>query len=136
MTKSLYSNQDGIRIKDPYIGDELRVLLEMSVYANGRTCISANSYYIPEFGIWEPYLKLTVNVPLAELSDEKCAFLNMPHKQELVDGVVRYVPMNSGYIADMMDEYHLGIPTGRFVDSGTCEYPEYRLDMEQIKKYT
>ena len=37
---------------------------------------------------------------------------------------------------EFIKKFNLGIPTGEYVTSGFCEYPVYKLNMDEIKKYS
>ena len=93
------------------------------------TCIEVGSYlcggglYLSlqdrcEDGL-EPFADMTVNLPEYRPAAD-CAFVDTN---------------NLGQAEQLIAEYRLGKPTGRFARSGYCTYPEYRFDMEKIKEY-
>ncbi len=67
----------------------------------------------------EPFADMTVNLPEYRPTAD-CAFVDTN---------------NLGQAEQLIAEYKLGKPTGRFVQSGYCAYPEYRFDMKKIKEY-
>ena len=67
----------------------------------------------------EPYADLTVN--LAGFPCEKhCAFVDTN---------------NFSQAESLIRKYKLGKPTGRLGQSGYCTYPEYKFDMNEVRKY-
>ena len=85
---------------------------EVTTYANNGTL--AIQLWCEE----EPFAMLTVN-------------LDEPHRAEC-----QYVDTNNcPWAEQFIAEYNLGAPTGNYGISGFCIYPEYRFDIEELKKY-
>jgi hypothetical protein len=93
------------------------------------TCVEVGSYlcggglYLSlqdrcEDGL-EPFADITVNLPEYRPAAD-CAFVDTN---------------NLGQAEQLIAEYKLGRPTGRFARSGYCTYPEYRFDMEKVREY-
>lgn len=91
--------------------------VEAGSYAAGNN-LALQLYENSEYGM-EPYDMMTVNLPDQTCAPD-CAFINTDH-----------LPVAPKMIA----QYGLGEPTGRTAVSGFCEYPEYRFNLEEIKKY-
>ena len=70
-------------------------------------------------GDLEPFSNFTVNLPEYK-SDSNCAFVDIN---------------NFGEAENLIRAYKLGEPTGRYGRSGYCTYPEYRFDLDEIRKY-
>ena len=93
------------------------------------TCIEVGSYMyggglylslqdLCEDGL-EPYADLTVNLPGYQC-ENSCAFVDTN---------------NFTQAEKLIAEYKLGKPTGRIGYSGYCVYPEYKFDMDEVRKY-
>ena len=66
---------------------------------------------------WEPYARLTVNI-LPIPKGNACLDVNNLHG-----------------IEDWIMENNLGTPLGGTISSGFCEYPVYKLNMQEIEKH-
>jgi hypothetical protein len=97
-------------VKD-FLG-QTEVNIEVTSYANNKTLA---------IQLWcedGPFATLTVNIEDA-------------HRAEC-----QYVDTNNCPWAEhFIQEYNLGAPTGNYGMSGFCLYPEYRFDIEELKKY-
>lgn len=98
-------------------GGEYEVRLETNRYRNNRIYLGLNCYD-EEYGFWEPYAAITVNID-ADLSDKDCGFLD-----------VNNFPEGKWFV----ENHGIGEPTGRIGFSGFCAYPEYRFNMNVIKR--
>lgn len=67
----------------------------------------------------EPYADLTVNLP-GFPCEKYCAFVDTN---------------NFSQAESLIRKYKLGKPTGRLGQSGYCTYPEYKFDMNEVRKY-
>ena len=67
----------------------------------------------------EPFAVITVNIPDEELSDdESCtAFIDTNNIPE---------------IDNFLIDNEIAEPTGRFVQSGFCAYPEFKFNLEKL----
>lgn len=72
-----------------------------------------------EDGYPEPWSDLTVN--LSVKCEENCAFVDVNNNGE---GVIRWLVENN-----------LGTPTGAIEFSGWCVYPEFKFNMDELKKH-
>lgn len=104
----------------------------MKLDAWGRTydtCIEIDSYlfggglYLQlcamEDGFPEPYADITVNLEGYPTEGSR-AFVDTNNFEQAVR---------------LIEQYKLGVPTGRLGISGYCTYPEYLFDMNEIRKY-
>ena len=69
-----------------------------------------------EEGYVEPFADLTVNI------------IDLPKDEAAIDtndltGITEWIEQNK-----------IGAPTGRYITSGFCSYPIYKLNLENIKK--
>lgn len=100
-------------------GKEYDIKLEVAKYCENGNLAIKMYYFDDEFGSYMPYANLTVN--LEGKRDEGCAFVDVN---------------NLGYdVCDWIEMYGLGKWTGRFGRSGFCTYPEYKFDMDAVKRY-
>ena len=94
--------------EDEYVmGKRLALSLLECVHYHSGPCI-------------EPYCFITVNIPGVSVSGEDCAFVDV-NNAPFIEGVLR--------------ENNLAEPTGRVGFSGFCSYPEYRFNMEEVRKH-
>ena len=70
--------------------------------------------------MFAPFCSVTVNLPMAKLDDEKLVFLDVN---------------NAPWLEGFMVENGFGLPTGRFRTSGFCNYPEYILNLREMKRF-
>lgn len=78
-------------------------------------------YYDEECETYFPYATLTVNIPEHAITNSNCVFLdtnNAPFSLDLLCKKLRCAK-----------------PTGKFVQSGFCLYPEVELNPERLSKY-
>ena len=68
----------------------------------------------------EPFCDITVNLPREELSGENCAFVDTN---------------DAPFLPAFLEENGLAEPTGMMGFSGFCAYPEYRFNMETVRKH-
>lgn len=88
------------------------VNIEVTTYANNKTLA---------IQLWcedGPFATLTVNIN--DLHRAGCQYVDTNN-----------CPWAEQFIA----EYNLGAKTGNYGMSGFCLYPEYRFDIEELKKY-
>lgn len=99
-------------------GSKHELVIQKTTYAtNGRLALRL---ILVDGNYTAHYATLTVNLPQADHLDEDCAFVdtnNIPN----ADTLIRV--------------YKLGKPTGRYVSSGFCLYPEYKFNMDEVNKY-
>lgn len=93
------------------------ICVEIGAYMCGGG-LAMELYDICE-GDLEPFSNFTINLPEYK-SDSNCAFVDTN---------------NFGEAENLIRAYKLGEPTGRYGRSGYCTYPEYRFDLEEIRKY-
>ena len=74
--------------------------------------------YNVEEDFLEPFAMLTVNLPC--LCERDCSFVDVN---------------DCPWVEKFIEDHKIGIPTGRRMQSGYVTYPEYRFDMEELKKY-
>jgi len=91
--------------------------IEVSTYMYGGS-LYMNLLDRCEDGV-EPYADITVNLPEYK-SGPDCAFVDTN---------------NFSQAEKLIAEYKLGEPTGRYARSGYCTYPEYKFNMDEIRKY-
>lgn len=106
---------------NPYFGNEETVFFETDTYANNKRLYVGLMGFNEEFKYPEPYCDVTVNIPSYPLSSEECAFIDTN---------------NAPFIVELLTRYHCGKFTGKYAYSGFCSYPEFRFNMEKLKKYT
>ena len=70
-------------------------------------------------GELEPYADMTVNLQ-GFPCEKNCAFVDTN---------------NFAMAESLIKEYKLGKPTGRIGQSGYCTYPEYKFNMDEVRKY-
>lgn len=92
------------------------VAFEPAKYQNGR--LALQMMIQTEEGQLEPYGVPTVNFPDADVLDECCAFVDENNFPE---------------IGLWFLEQGIAEPTGRYVESGFCAYPEFRFDTSKIR---
>lgn len=104
-------------MKLDFFGHSYDACIEFSTYLRGGGMyMGLRSMYDGEL---VPYADLTVNV-IEFPTEPGCA---------LVD-------TNNFTAAEaLIKDYRLGTPTGRYAQSGFCTYPEYRFDMDEVRKY-
>lgn len=93
---------------------EYEVNVNKTKYYNGNLAITLDCYD-EEYGFWEPYGNLTVNL------DKK-----LPPNQAYVD--TNNMPNAEAFIA----KYNLGEPTGEYGFSGFCCYPLYEFYESEV----
>lgn len=92
--------------------------IESGTYAFGGG-LFLQLYEMSEYGDIEPFANLTVNLP------------GFPES-----GNLAFINANNFPEAEVLiSKYKLGVPTGEVRHSGFCSYPEYRFDIEELKKY-
>ena len=94
-----------------FFGQE-EVNIEVTSYANNKTLA---------IQLWcedGPFAVLTVNIE--DVHRAECQYVDTN---------------NCPWAEQFIREYNLGAPTGNFGMSGFCLYPEYRFDIEELKKY-
>lgn len=93
-----------------------RIRLRKTAYAsNGNLAVTMENYE-DEFGCWEPYAALTVNlVPLPE-SDLACIDVNN-------------LNCCGGNIEAFLTDNKIAEATGTVIPSGWCEYPLFKFDL-------
>ncbi len=67
-----------------------------------------------------PVATLTVNIPDENISGINCNFVD---------------DNNLPFICSFIEKYKLGEPTHNLAFSGYCVYPEYKFNLDEIKKY-
>lgn len=90
--------------------------ISIEKYANNNNI--AIQLYSDSEGYPEPFATLTVN--LVPLNSDKLAYIDAN---------------NCPWAVDFIKEYNLGTPTGNMMGSGYCTYPEYEMNLEELKKY-
>lgn len=99
-------------------GVDHETVIEVGKYVFGNN-LALNLEARTEDGL-EPYSNITVNLPDERKSGPNCAFVDTN---------------NFGMAEEIISEYKLGKPTGHYGYSGYCSYPEYKFDMDEIRKY-
>ena len=95
-----------------FFGQE-EVNIEVTTYANNKTLA---------IQLWcedGPFATLTVNLPDSQHNAE-CQYVDTN---------------NCPWAEQFIEEYNLGAFTGYYGFSGFCMYPEYRFNIEELKKY-
>ena len=116
-----------MKIMNPYFGNEETVYFKTDKYVYRKDKKEPMRLFVElyvideECGYPEPYSNVTVNIPDYPLSDENCAFIDTN---------------NAPFVVELLNKYHVGKFTGNYAFSGWCIYPEFRFDMETLKKYT
>ena len=106
-----------LKFKSQCVSEPLDAFLVEDAYANnGRVYLGL---WCNEDGYFEPWADITVNLsgPVTDLS---CGFVDTANCPE----IVRF-----------LEENGLAAPTGRTRMSGWNVYPEYRFDMEAVRKH-
>lgn len=98
-------------------GYDYDVCIEVGTYLRGGgLCIQLHNLSEGEL---EPFARITTNLT-DYVPAPGCAFVDTNNVEP---------------IQKLVQQYKLGKPTGRIGQSGYCYYPEYRFDMQEIKKY-
>lgn len=105
-----------LEFRNRWTGEVLSGAIEVNRYAAGDGV--ALELWVESEYCYEPYASMTVN--LNRPASEGCAYLDVNNFPEGVN---------------LMAAYDLGVFTGWVKRSGFCEYPEYRLNMDEIAKY-
>lgn len=90
----------------------VEVNIEVTSYANNETLA---------IQLWcedGPFAVLTVNI--SDVHREGCQYVDTN---------------NCPWAERFIDLYNLGTPTGNYGMSGFCFYPEYKFNIEELKKY-
>ena len=74
--------------------------------------------YNKDDDLLEPFAMLTVN--LSFLCDKNCSFVDVN---------------DCPWVEKFIQDHRIGVPTGRKMRSGYVTYPEYRFDIEELKKH-
>lgn len=115
-----------LNLKNPYVTDEYEQTMIPVWFYMEQYCEPENEKRMflelvcNEYGYFEPWCHVTVNLPEYRLTDENCGFLDTN---------------NAPYIIDFLIENKLGELTGRTARSGFCTYPEFRFDMQKITEH-
>lgn len=96
----------------------IEIALSIEKYANNDNL--AIQMWSWENGYYEPWSMLTVN--LDRKCEPDCAFVDVNN--------------NGNAIVDFLRNNNLASYTGVFEFSGFCVYPQFRFDMDELKKYT
>jgi hypothetical protein len=102
-------------IKFKSFGSEQETFIQITKYMNNRLALM---FICTDY---EPWGTMTVNIPDADITEEDEACIdtnNWPDAEEIIS------------------EYKLGEPTGKYARSGYCTYPIYKFDMNTVMKYT
>lgn len=100
-------------------GKERQIRFRMNRYADNGNLYVGMDYYDEEDMCWYPWSDLTVN--LGRKCTENCAFIDINN--------------NGNDIFQWLIINRLGRFTGNLEASGYCVYPEFSLDMNELKKY-
>lgn len=101
--------------------DTYKVSLELDTYLdNKRIAILLIGWENNETEAY-PFATITVNIPDEAVSDVDCNFVDTN---------------NLPYICKFIEENNLGKPTHNLAFSGYCVYPEYKFNLDEIRKYT
>lgn len=92
------------------------VIVEDAYADNGRLYLGL---WCKEDDYFEPWTDITVNL-FGPISDKNCAFVDINNCPD----IVRF-----------LEENELAAPTGKSRQSGWCFYPEYRFDMDKVRKH-
>ena len=87
---------------------------------NGDGGLNISMYNIDNDYVFDDYADMTVRVRGFE-SEPGCALVDVN---------------NYHFMEDLIERYHLGVPTGRYATSGFNTYPEYKFDLDTLLKYT
>ena len=110
-----------LNFKFTYNGDFIGnydVCFEINRYVFGDR-LAVNLWSVGDV-CWEPFADVTVNLPFASIAGDDCGYLDVN---------------NMPCLADFLTANNLGELTGRTARSGWCEYPEFRFNMDEVKKH-
>lgn len=111
----------------PYSGETMDAIIYANHYAvNGRIYLGLYTFSHDDevedddCGWWEPYCDITVNLSAPLIDNKTCAFIDTN---------------NGSFLYNWIIKNDLGKPTGRTANSGFCVYPEFELNIEEIRHY-
>lgn len=96
-------------------GTTFPVRLQVAQYCNGNLAIKLLFW---NECFWDVWTVLTVNLIIA--CNRDCAYIDVNN--------------NGGEILEWLTQNQLAVPTGRRMQAGYCEYPEYRFDRAVLKR--
>ena len=70
-----------------------------------------------------------------EFGDEPYAIITTNFGEKLLDGYAYVDTNNCKWVKDFIEQNNLGIDTKNMKQSGWCEYPLYKFNLEKIKDY-
>lgn len=106
-----------LKYKSLWREEPMDAVIEESKYANnGRFYLGL---WCKEEEYYEPWTDITVNL-FGPITDENCAFVDVN---------------NCPDITAFLEENGLAVPTGKSRQSGWVSYPEYRFNMEEVRKH-
>ena len=86
----------------------------------------------PDDGFEEPFATLTVCLDLTHQNYDDPT----DREDDLARNNISFLDTNNcSWGEDFVEKYKLGVPTGRYLRSGFCEYPLYEWNLEELKKY-
>lgn len=106
-----------LKFKSQWREEPMDAFIVEDAYANnGRVYLGL---WCNEDGYFEPWTDITVNL-FGPLTDSSCGFVDVGNCPE----IVRF-----------LEENGLAVPTGKIRQSGWNSYPEYRFNMEEVRKH-
>ena len=106
-----------LKFKSRWVDEPMDAILYVDAYANnGRMFIGL---WCKEDEYFEPWTDITINL-FGPITDENCAFVDNTLCPEL---------------GDFLERNNLAEPTGRVRQSGWAFYPEYRFNMDEVRKH-
>lgn len=106
-----------LKYKSVWREEPMDAVITQSAYANnGRMYLGL---WCKEEDYFEPWTDITVNL-FGPITDENCAFVDNNNCPDIVQ---------------FLEQSGLAVPTGRVRQSGWCVYPEYRFNMDEVRKH-
>lgn len=109
-----------LNVQNPWTGEIMECYIHEDKYVEGDGLALILLDRDLEYGYLEPYCDITVNLPGEMLTGENCAFVDVN---------------NAPFIRAVLEENGLAEFTGMMGFSGWCAYPEYRFNMDEVRKH-
>jgi len=90
---------------------------KVNCYVDYNNLYVGLDYFDKEFGTWDPYGDITVNI---------CP---LPYLESAID-----TNNNGGEILNFLEDNGFAVPTGKFLRSGFCTFPVYRFNEAALEK--
>lgn len=101
---------------DPF-GDTIRVRPKINMYANNNNLYVGLDWYDKDYGCWEPYCDVTVNI------------WKLPYLESAID-----TNNNDSRILKFLVDQGFGQLTDRVQPSGFCVFPVFRFNADKLEE--